>query len=176
MYCLPDSIKKGPRIKRARGTKGIGRIIEGRAVKLTDNWNSFICSRKQSKYCTLSFRGIGENCRKRRIFGVGWVGGGGGGWRKGEGQDLTMRTIQQLLTKTTTCRTSVRYTKRLTHKQFYMEVTRILRDFLIFVCKDIDVILMLCTHFQCLPEQVGMKTGTSDIPENIKRIILLSMP
>ena len=39
---LPDSIKNGTRIKRARGTKFIRRIIERRAAKLPDNWNSFI--------------------------------------------------------------------------------------------------------------------------------------
>ena len=39
---------------------------------------------------------------------------------------------------------------------------------LIVVCKDIDVLFMLCAHSQCLPEQIWMKIGTSAKPNYIK--------
>lgn len=39
---LPNSIKHGTRIKRARGSKGIRRIIDGRNVKIPDNWTTYI--------------------------------------------------------------------------------------------------------------------------------------
>ena len=39
---LPNSIKHGTRIKRARGSKGIRRIIDGRNVKNPDNWATYI--------------------------------------------------------------------------------------------------------------------------------------
>ena len=165
---LPNSIKHGTRIKRARGSKGIRIIIDGRNVKIPDNWTTYI-SVPENRASLAKF------LSEEMINAEGEIITSGGFEQQDHAMSNQNSDVSGLFATHEEADTRIiLHGGHALSKEFQR---------LIVVCKDTDVLLMLYAHSEFLPNQIWMKAGTStkpkyirvhdiDLTENIKNSVL----